>query len=433
MSEIIYNFQDGHTGSSISITGDEIVITGCVWIPVSSVQEVICHPITANERGLGGWVKFVTRNSPELPEKNYNTGWEIKCDNEVYTGLFLAKGNVFWYGCDYSADGWKKANADMEKMAGVVKEMLAYKENEEQQKESRLVYGEKHREDGFEWSVDKNGVLSITASEGGNGRLSPRRITETVTHSETDNGEEYIKERERILGYEIPWKEYTESISQVQIGEGIRAIPDELFASLGTLKKAVLPSTLEKIGVSAFAYSGLEEIMIPENVKTIENKAFEFCRSLRSIRLSVSLSGLGNYTFHGCEALREINIPEGVHIIWDRTFWGCRALKKVSLPDSLKIIRECAFLECKALSEIVLPEGLEEIGEGAFSGCDSLKSISVPDTVKKLGSHALISCEEAVIPRHITNLDEVFGFARSDKRIRYRKKSLFSFLFRKNN
>ena len=183
-------------------------------------------------------------------------------------------------------------------MTELINEMLSGKEGGVSPAEG-CIYGEKHTEDGYEWSVDKNGVLFIDVSEGGDGRLSLRRITERVTHSETDNGEEYITERERILGYDIPWREYAGMISGVRIGEGVRVIPEEFFYSLEKLKKAVLPSTLEKIGISAFAYSGLEEIVIPENVRTIENKAFEFCASLRSIRLPASLSGLGNYSFHG--------------------------------------------------------------------------------------------------------------------------------------
>ena len=49
------------------------------------------------------------------------------------------------------------------------------------------------------------------------------------------------------------------------------------------LKKVTLLEGLEKIGYECFNESGLEEIIIPKSVKTIEWSAFYGCKSLRKV------------------------------------------------------------------------------------------------------------------------------------------------------
>ena len=47
----------------------------------------------------------------------------------------------------------------------------------------------------------------------------------------------------------------------------------------------------------------LENIIIPEGIKTIENSAFRFCFSLKSVEIPSSLTHIGDYAFGGCEYL----------------------------------------------------------------------------------------------------------------------------------
>ena len=96
-------------------------------------------------------------------------------------------------------------------------------------------------------------------------------------------------------------------------------------------------SQLQTIGEKSFSESGIEEIVIPHTVVTINNKAF-------------------------CE---------------------CKALKKVTFADGslLQTIGEQCF-SGSGIEEITLPSALEEIDETAFKDCDSLKTVWVEKKCK---------------------------------------------------
>ena len=120
---------------------------------------------------------------------------------------------------------------------------------------------------------------------------------------------------------------------------------------------------------------------IPDGVKTISERAFEYCSNLRKVTIAGSVKSIGNAAFYCCTGLEEINIPEGVETIGYKTFMGCEGLASVSLPSTLKMINDYAFSECISLRSINIPEGVGKIGIYAFSECDSLYSVILPDSL----------------------------------------------------
>lgn len=57
--------------------------------------DVVLFPISGNMRGLGGRIKFVTVDNPELPVMNPQRGWDVAYRGEVNSGMDLARGNCF--------------------------------------------------------------------------------------------------------------------------------------------------------------------------------------------------------------------------------------------------------------------------------------------------------------------------------------------------
>ncbi len=125
MSETLFEYRDTHHMTSLRITENEVIING-VSIPVSSIRDVVFYPIIQNERGLGGWIKFVTEARPELPEKDYQKGWKIRYDDKEFSGsgVILTDINCFGFGCGWGADDWKSVNREMEKAVTLVKGMI---------------------------------------------------------------------------------------------------------------------------------------------------------------------------------------------------------------------------------------------------------------------------------------------------------------------
>ena len=71
----------------------------------------------------------------------------------------------------------------------------------------------------------------------------------------------------------------------------------------------------------------ITDIVVPDNVTSIEDNAFRDCTSLRSVIIPDSVTKIGNYAFAGCTALSDVKISNAD--IVGNAFWGDTALKKL--------------------------------------------------------------------------------------------------------
>ncbi len=184
---------------------------------------------------------------------------------------------------------------------------------------------------------------------------------------------------------------------EIVVPEGVTEIGGGAFYDAkNTLEKVVLPSSLMKIGKSAFERcEKLTEIDLPSNLAEIEESAFEEC-GLKSLVCPKGLKKIDRYAFLRCKALASVKLNEGLESI-NNAFSECTALKEITIPESLAN-GEFSFSYCTALEKVELPKGLTEIPGLAFRDCESLKEIEIPAGVKKInlgafGSAALESVE----------------------------------------
>ena len=151
----------------------------------------------------------------------------------------------------------------------------------------------------------------------------------------------------------------------------------------GEITELVIPSKIYGeaiigIGSSAFSWSEITSITIPEGVTSIGSSAFSYCRSLVSVTLPSTLTTIGHYAFYDCYYLPSIVIPEGVEKIQSEAFLHCDRLTNVTLPDSLVSIGSCAF-ECTSLTEITIPKGVATIESQAFANTKMIAYHVAPD------------------------------------------------------
>lgn len=117
------------------------------------------------------------------------------------------------------------------------------------------------------------------------------------------------------------------------------------------------------------------EVVIPNSVKIIGDKAFYNCKGITSVDIPDSVQEIGLWAFYECKALPHITIPDSVQKIGQSAFEGCTALAAVVIPDSVKEIRSKAFAECISLTAIVIPASVQRIGIEAFYNCKSLRTV----------------------------------------------------------
>lgn len=108
-----------------------------------------------------------------------------------------------------------------------------------------------------------------------------------------------------------------------------------------------IPDMVTEIG-RAFESSRIENLIIPDSVKILNDSAFEVSE-LKTIVLSKSLTEIASHTFYNCSNLSLAKLQQGIK----RISWA-------------------AFQSCINLENITIPGSVTDIEEGAFRGCDKL-------------------------------------------------------------
>lgn len=155
----------------------------------------------------------------------------------------------------------------------------------------------------------------------------------------------YLKER-------CFFKDY---LSDISLNNGLKLIGDYAFSMCWNLKSIKLPDTLEELGVSAFAGSGLQEITIPKKIKTL-NRTF-YKTKLVHVKVPANVTRLENQAFDEIETLQDVFLEEGVEYIGESVFCTNPNLHMIYIPRSVTYISELNFLSCAEDFQIVTPQG----------------------------------------------------------------------------
>ena len=211
-------------------------------------------------------------------------------------------------------------------------------------------------------------------------------------------------------GFCSPGKNTNTTLQEVILPEGITSIGQKAFIGCQKLTSIQLPETVKEIGNQAFSQCNiLTKINIPEGVTKIGESTFSMCTSLTSIQLPEGLTEIGSNAFYSCNSLTTINIPKGVTKIGVSTFEFCTSLPSIQLPETVTEIGQSAFNYCGSLKEINIPKAATSIGSYAFQYCSSLTEISIPKAVTSIGVCAFYDCsalEEVVL----SGTNDQFGF-----------------------
>lgn len=95
---------------------------------------------------------------------------------------------------------------------------------------------------------------------------------------------------------------------------------------------------------------GVEEVVVPKHVKTIEPFAFKGCKNIKSIVLPDGLKTIRESTFSECNNLEHINIPSTVTRIHKFAFYKCFNIDGLVLPDDVQSVGYCALIDVKHVS-----------------------------------------------------------------------------------
>lgn len=173
---------------------------------------------------------------------------------------------------------------------------------------------------GLYWELSENGTLTIS----GYGRMPDYSYSKSPFRKMIEKGK----------------------VCKIIIGEGITSIGNYSFYAYPTsgkekVQEIQLPSTLEKIGSSAFqGFSGVEHIVLGNKLKIIGRSAF-FRTKLTSIEFPASLSEIGENAFCFCN-IRVLNLPDNIKSIGNWAFEG-NPIEILNVSSRIESIGENAF------------------------------------------------------------------------------------------
>ncbi len=159
------------------------------------------------------------------------------------------------------------------------------------------------------------------------------------------------------------------------------------FSHSNKLISVSIPSSVTYIESNAFSYSGLRSIVIPNSVKTLGTCVLIGCRSLANATISNILQEIPWGTFESC-ALKEILIPQSVTKIVDRAFSN-NPLVSVTIPPSVKTIGDNVFSECTRLKDIYL----DQTNPSSYNCAEDAFAYNVPTATCTL--HVPVGSKEA--------------------------------------
>ena len=154
-------------------------------------------------------------------------------------------------------------------------------------------------------------------------------------------------------------------IQSITIPNGVNSIGKSAFRNCTSLQSISIPSSVTSIGSDAFGgCSGLTSISIPASVTSIGSNAFFYCSGVTSITVD---SSNPNYdSRNGCNAIietatnkllsgcRNTIIPTDVSSIGDNAFNGCTALKSINIPAGVTSIGRFVFNNCNDLADVTV-------------------------------------------------------------------------------
>lgn len=127
-------------------------------------------------------------------------------------------------------------------------------------------------------------------------------------------------------------------------------------------------------------------------VVSIENKAFQNNKTIKSVIIPDSVVDIGSYAFQNCSQLTNVTLSNKIKSIDSYAFLGCTKLDSISIPDSVNIIGKEAFGTCTGLKSVTIPDSVTSLGDYAFYKCSNLESITIPNSITNVGNCVLKGC-----------------------------------------
>ena len=161
-------------------------------------------------------------------------------------------------------------------------------------------------------------------------------------------------------------KEFSGSgLNEIEINENLKTINRYAFVNMSGLKNFVANNNSKFVTVDGVLYTADkktliqypcgrqdETFIVPDTVTDLADEAFRNSVGVQTVILPLGIKNIGEYAFYDCENLTHIIIPSGISEIKPYTFYKCIKLNEITLSDNIQKIGKKAFGLCSSLENI---------------------------------------------------------------------------------
>ncbi|MBO4877701.1 MAG: leucine-rich repeat protein [Ruminococcus sp.] len=181
------------------------------------------------------------------------------------------------------------------------------------------------------------------------------------------------------------------------------------------------PEVLGEVDIQEYFYKFEEQAVY---TTSIEDYAFDGCRSMVSVRIPHMVDSIGVHAFNGCTALTDIYY-DGTKDKWDKMLSkpilndrvtihfsdmrysdselygydgelsdGRDSYGEVYIGKDFKKIKKSAFEGNRDITSVTISQSMTEIGDRAFADCVNLKEITFTKSVTRFGKEVFDGCRK---------------------------------------
>ena len=188
-----------------------------------------------------------------------------------------------------------------------------------------------------------------------------------------------------------PWINLYEKVTKIKIDQGVTSIGNFAFYNFSKTNSVDIANSVTRIGKYAFTYSGINSVILSNNLTSIEYMSFCYCCNITEIIIPNSVTSIGSSCFRNCNELTNVQIGNGVTTLGNYTFAICKKLKSITIGNNVQSLGELAFQEC-SIENIDIPNSVKTIKSTAFQDCNELKKVHIGTGIKDIEKDAFYGC-----------------------------------------